>query len=246
MKLSTSLVAVKRIICDTPRSIFDNDDIEKAAQTILSVGGLINPLVVARSGFQSYKVINGDFEYYAAVRAREIDLKLGEMVSVYIVEDDNNEVIVKQIELFRDKNNLPEMTGTTIISQETLNSFVKSIESRIDNLAHKLIEENKEKFQLEAELKDIKKKQLIDIKPLDIFNTFEKLQLVRKLMQTGMNEGEGQKITDAIVKERDMKLFDSLIDVVERVKIKQKNNKFKKGISSERMLKITDIWLRDD
>ncbi|MCZ0904856.1 ParB N-terminal domain-containing protein, partial [Microcoleus sp. HI-ES] len=72
-KLFPSLVAVKRITSAVPRSNFAEPDLEKLARLILESGGLINPIIVRRNGMDAYEIVDGDFEYYAAVRAKEIE-----------------------------------------------------------------------------------------------------------------------------------------------------------------------------
>ena len=53
MKLSTSLVAIKKITSTKPRSIFPDDELEKAAVLILESEGVINPIVIRRTDVQS-------------------------------------------------------------------------------------------------------------------------------------------------------------------------------------------------
>lgn len=156
MKLSTSLVAVKKITCKTLRSQFSDDDIEKAANSILEVEGVVTPIIVRRTSLQSYEVIDGDFEYYAAERAREINPKKGEMIGVYIIDDENEEALSKQVALFRQQKSAS--SGQSEIKPETLELFLNNLESRIDKLAKQLLEENKEKYKLELEIKELQNK----------------------------------------------------------------------------------------
>ncbi|OIP76896.1 MAG: hypothetical protein AUK48_05120 [Oscillatoriales cyanobacterium CG2_30_44_21] len=104
MKLSTSLVAVKKIIDPTSHSSFDPEQVERLAQLILQLEGLINPLIVRRASFQSYEVVEGHFEYQAAARAREIDPRKGEMISAYIIEPEDTIIgaaIAEQVKLMQ-------------------------------------------------------------------------------------------------------------------------------------------------
>jgi hypothetical protein len=100
MKLLTALVPVKKISCSQP-CIWNEDFLNTAAQSILESKGVINPIVVRRIDLRSYELVNGVLEYYAAVRAREIDPGEGEMITVFIVEPENEEALTKQIEIFR-------------------------------------------------------------------------------------------------------------------------------------------------
>jgi hypothetical protein len=243
MKLSTSLVAVKKISCTTTRSIFLDEDIEKAANAILEIEGVINPIVVRRLNLQSYEVVNGDFEYYAATRAREINPKKGEMIGVYIIEDENEEILSKQVEIFRRQTSV--VAKQVEITTETLEMFLKNIESRLDKLASQLLEESKEKYRLEYEVKELQRKIIKASEPLDIFNNLEQSKLFRKLSKVGIPEGTAIKIAEAVVEERKNKPFESLKHVVERVKMKVAK-KTQKAIGTEKMLKIIDSWSSND
>lgn len=50
-------------------SEFAVDDLENLAQSILKSDGLLMPLILKQIGPESYEVLAGDREYYAAVRA---------------------------------------------------------------------------------------------------------------------------------------------------------------------------------
>ncbi len=101
MKLQTNLVAVKRIDSSVDRLSFPIETIEKAANLILEVEGTIDPIILRRTSLQSYEVVDGHFEYYAAVRAREISLPKGEMIQAIILEPENEKVLLEQVDLFR-------------------------------------------------------------------------------------------------------------------------------------------------
>ena len=105
-KLSTLLVAVRKINSPVSRSEFAEETIESLAQLILGVEGLINPLVLRRTSIESFEVISGHLEYYAAVRAREIDLRKGEMINAFVL-DEENETIIKQVNLLRSVKTIP-------------------------------------------------------------------------------------------------------------------------------------------
>lgn len=242
MKLSTSLVAVKKITCKTLRSQFSDDNIEKAANSILEVEGVVTPIIVRRTSLQSYEVIDGDFEYYAAERAREINPKKGEMIGVYIIDDENEEVLSKQVELFRQQKSTK--LKQTDITYETLETFLNNFESRIDKLAKQLLEENKEKYRLESEVKELKSKINQNQEPLYLFNNLEQPKLFSKLKKAGIPEATATKIAEAIVNERSNNSFDSLSSVIERVKIKV-GTKTQKAISGGKMIKILDSWSED-
>lgn len=105
MKLPTSLVAVKKISSSVARSSFPAEEIEKAAHLIIDVEGTINPIILRRTSLESYEVVDGHFEYYAAVRAREISPLKGEMIQAIILESENEKVLLDQVDLLRKSAN---------------------------------------------------------------------------------------------------------------------------------------------
>ncbi|MFE1744877.1 Rho termination factor N-terminal domain-containing protein [Coleofasciculus sp. H7-2] len=146
MKLSTSLVAVKKINSNVPRSIFLEDDLNRAAELILQAEGIINPPVIRRTSLESYEVVDGDFEYYAAVRAREIDPRKGEMIGAFIIESENEKVLIEQVKLLRNKgffNNQEEVADTQPLN--TVKPSNKAIQLEILPEIESLIDR---KFQL--------------------------------------------------------------------------------------------------
>lgn len=134
MKLSTSLVAVKKIKSKVDCSKFSDDDLNQAAKLILEAEGVINPIVLHRTSLESYEVVDGDFEYYAAARAKEIDPRKGEMIGVFIIEPENEEVIKEQIKIIRkqgeDDNNKPKIENSY---PQNLKSITDKIEQLTSN-----------------------------------------------------------------------------------------------------------------
>ncbi len=100
-KLSPSLVAVKKITSTVPRDNFADRDLEKVAQLILELGGLINPIILRRNGMDAYEIVDGDFEYYAAAKAREINPMKGETIGAFILEPENEELLLEQVQALR-------------------------------------------------------------------------------------------------------------------------------------------------
>ncbi len=240
MKLSTSLVAVKKITCKSPRSLFADDELEQAANLILATEGVLNPIVVRRTSLKSYEVVDGIFEYYAAARAREIDPKKGEMIGAFVIEEDNEELLTQQVKLFR--NNDPKPIINPVITEDILTNFINNLESRLDKIAHQLIEATTAKVKLEYEIKDLQKQLTNKAEVLELFNNLDASQLASKLKITGIKQYT--QISDAVVTERNKQRFQSLNDVVNRVKIKR-GQKSITAISSKKMLDIVDSWLND-
>ncbi|MBW4646320.1 MAG: ParB N-terminal domain-containing protein [Goleter apudmare HA4340-LM2] len=243
MKLSTSLVAIKKITSSKPRSTFVDDDLEQAAKLILESEGVINPIVVRRTSLQSYEVVDGDFEYYAAARAREIDPRKGEMIGVFIIEDENEEALTKQVQLFRKAKD--GSLGKVNFTAKDLENFLNNLESRFEKITKQLLEESTAKVKLENENKELKRKLADKVEPLAVFTKFEVDKIAKKLLNAGFNVKKANQVSIAVVDEREKEQFKSLNDVIERVKILH-GKKMQKGISVNKMLDIIEsLYLED-
>ncbi len=148
-KLSPSLVAVKKITSTVPRANFADRDLEKVAQLILELGGLINPIILRRNGMDAYEIVDGDFEYHAAAKAREINPMKGETIGAFILEPENEELLLEQVQALRKSaktDNLLESPETEFFDEvfssqpadsiKTPVSFVESssLEQRLTNI----------------------------------------------------------------------------------------------------------------
>ncbi len=85
-----------------PRSEFSETDLNEAAQLILKMGGIITPPILLQTGLDSYTIVDGTFEYYAALKAEEIEPLRGETINAYVIESEQEKTAYeKQIKLFR-------------------------------------------------------------------------------------------------------------------------------------------------
>ena len=226
MTLSQSLVEIKTITCDRIRSDFDEQKIEMAAKSIVAAEGIINPILVTRTGINSFKVVDGDFEYYAAVRAKEIDLAKGETIAAYIVDEDNN-IIKQQIDLFRNYTS----NSSSNITSGSLETRITNIESRFENRLSELKKEYINKIKaLENNIAYIHSKLPEKIEPLTTFNQAKLPELIIKLERALGNKKTNQKFAEQIIKARP---FKSLSEVKAKIK----------GLGEKTMLKIIDCWL---
>ena len=241
MKLSTSLVAVRKITSTVTRSVFADDELEQAAHLILEVEGVINPIVLRRTSLESYEVLDGHFEYYAAARAREIDLRRGEMIGALIIEPENEKFLIDQIKLFRKPK--PANSGnadsgsdgieaslTNIESRFiSIDSRLTNIESRFENRLSELKAEQRREIQnMDNRLKELESRMPKAIEPLEALNTLSLSDLTFKLSRAGVNS----KIIQKIVSERDQDKFKSFGNVVARVK----------SLGDKTMVKIIDSF----
>ena len=90
MDLQTSLIDLDSIE-QIEKNNFSIDPSEKSAEieilakTVISIKGLLRIPVVEQIGIESYKLISGHFDYYAYLRARELDSSLPDRIRVFIV-----------------------------------------------------------------------------------------------------------------------------------------------------------------
>jgi len=138
MLLSPEFVLVKEITSNVPRSEFSELDLEQAARLILKAEGTIKPLVVRTIGWESYEVVDGHFEYYAAVRAKEINPRDGERIGAFIIEGDKADVLEEQVEMLRKIS--PVSEEPTIEKDGTINlsDLAKLLDKKLQPMTTKL------------------------------------------------------------------------------------------------------------
>ncbi len=101
-KITPSIVMVDDISSSVPRSTFPAATLDDAAELILEMGGLIRPLILQQDGIDSYIVVDGDLEYWAAVRAEEINPMEGETINAFVIKSKKDvDSYKKQMEMFK-------------------------------------------------------------------------------------------------------------------------------------------------
>lgn len=231
-KLSPSLVAVKKITSAVPRSNFADPDLEKLARLILESGGLINPIIVRRNGMDAYEIVDGDFEYYAAARAKEIEPQKGETIGAFILEEENEELLLAQLEILR-KTAITEHQSVSVVPQpsSSLEQRLTNIETRLENRINELkAEYTREKQALIERVKEVESRLPKPVPLLSALNTQKESQLRINLNSAGIKS----QIIDQIIKQRDLEPFTSFESVVQRIK----------GLGDKTMIKLIDYWQR--
>lgn len=229
------LVDVKNINSDIPRSNFRESDLENLADMILESGGIIKPLILKSIGVETYTVVDGHFEYYAAVRAREKNLRKGEMVNAFVIYPKEENIIVKQISAIRGVDNAAQPVKNITETTNSESSRLANIELRFEKQVNELRSEiAQEKQQVNDKLKQIESQIPKQITPLEAFNTLSHSELLLRLRSAGVTGKTSDNIIEAIQKERKQKKFESLRDLVSRIK----------GLSDNRMVTIIDSWSR--
>lgn len=90
------LVDVKDIESEVARSTFDEKELEELADLILATGCLVQPLILKQTGPMAYQVLEGHRHFFAAVKAKEKEPILAEMVSAFVVKPEIEVTAVKQ------------------------------------------------------------------------------------------------------------------------------------------------------
>jgi predicted nucleic acid-binding OB-fold protein len=241
-------VDVKNISSDTPRDKFSVVDLEKLADLIIDSGGLMRPLILKTTGLETFAVIDGHFEYYAAVRAREKNPRQCEMVNAFVIPPKNESLLSKQIALFKTFDSSGDINDSTSTQEKNLESSVSKEEidlmtEQIKNLRTQLAQETQEKQNLYHQLLLLEGQIQKQSNPLQIFNDLKLIDLALKLRDTNFTDDKTvEKVVISIDEERQKRKFESLNDVVERVKIPS-GKKQQKGISSDKMVRILNNWL---
>lgn len=229
------LVDVKSITSKVSRSEFQVDDLETLAQSILAADGLLSPLLLKQTGIESYEVLVGDREYYAAVRAKEINPRAAEMVNAFIVPDKLEGAAVEQLKSLRPAH--PDIPSESVPTKTPPGSpsgaaqRITNLESRMDEALRDIKQTQQREVQrLEQQIIALQRQIPQKVEPLEIFNTANTVELLQKMAIAGIRGKTAEKLIKGIEKARVKAPFTSFADVVSRVD----------GLAEKRMLSILD------
>lgn len=232
------LVDVKSITAKAPRSAFKVDEIDTLAQSILASGGLLSPLLLRQTGMESYEVLVGDLEYYAAARAKELNPRAAEMVNAFVVPNDLAETAVKQIEALKKTSATQSPATRPSEAKPTKGSSLDS--QRLTNLEARMEEvfgdikqtQQKDMRSLEQKIAALQQQLPTKIEPLEVFNTASTAELLQKMNAAAIKGKTAEKLINGIEKARSKSPFTSFKDVIKRVD----------GLGDGRMLTMLDAW----
>ncbi|RKZ41116.1 MAG: hypothetical protein DRQ49_06190 [Gammaproteobacteria bacterium] len=145
-KISSYTVMLEEIKSPDTRAKFSEADLNEAAELILQMEGVITPLILLEVGIDSYSIIEGDFEYYAALKAEKIDPLKCEGINAYLIESEEElPFYQQQIAMFRKQSVVTpvekpvEKTGESekepAISTQTSTVDIQPIMNVIKNLS---------------------------------------------------------------------------------------------------------------
>lgn len=231
--MNFSFVDVKSITSDVPRSNFAEADLENLADIILKSEGIIRPVVVKATGIESFSVVDGHFEYYAAVRAKEKDARKGEMVNAFVISPKLEDLVTKQAAILRGKES-SEKPVKTISDTSNLESRLQNLELRLEKQINEFNSKiSQERQTTDEELKQLKNRIPQPSHPLTLLNTLDKEELALKLQRSKIPNAE--KLAEVIITAREKKSdseFTDYRDAINSVK----------GLGEKRMLSIIDEW----
>ena len=115
MNLITSSVDLEGITSPVPRSQFDENELEYLANLFLKSGDTVSPILLHEKSPIAFEVLEGHREYYAALKAQEIDARF-ESIRAYVVPSDRQDSILEQYRFFHDSDNV---NGKSIDSNST-------------------------------------------------------------------------------------------------------------------------------
>ncbi|WP_413160270.1 DUF655 domain-containing protein [Capilliphycus salinus ALCB114379] len=207
---------------------------------------MLKPIFLQQIDLDQYKVIEGDLEYYAAVRAKEKNLRQGEMINAIIVSPAQEKSIKQQLDFFKKSQslNVPEKreNNPSQTNFDGVESRILNIESRQNNLEsrlNKVFDQQNSKLEsinqkYDREIQEIKSQIPKKSQPLEAFNTLTISELAFRLKSANITGKTADKIIQNIERERSKKPFESLGDIIERIE----------GLGDKRMISILDTWSR--
>jgi len=225
-------VDVKEIRSEVSRSTFSETEIERLADSILEANGILRPLIVKQTSIESYVVLDGHLEYFAAVRAREKNPRQGEMVNAFVVAVKDESIVQKQIQSLRGGSEKIVSLEPRETEQSSSSTWISSFETRLSEIREVLSQTKREHEYRFVQLEKNLEKDQGDL--LEFLNTSDKQKLLTELPRYGFSK---VKIIEAIYDARSQKQgnrFSGYQDVV----------KATKGLGEASMLKLIDAWSR--
>jgi hypothetical protein len=230
-------IDLESITSPMPRSSFSEAQLEMFADAIIAAGGVASPILLKKTGFEKYEVLDRHFEYYSAVRASEkepIKPELTEVNALIVSETDEPAV---EVQLQATQQTREPARRVSIENSSSLDLRLTNVELRFEKLINDLrAEESQKQQKLEARLKNLES-QIVPSKnptnPLNELNNLGEAELSVKLERSRISKAA--KIAAAIViarKKKPEQKFEDYRDVIKSVN----------SLGDKRMLTIIDDW----
>ncbi|MDC0831737.1 hypothetical protein POG22_01770 [Geitlerinema sp. CS-897] len=233
LDLRTSLVDIASITSTTPRSTFSESKLETVARSILKSGGLVKPIIIKRIGLDSYQIVAGDFEYYASLKAQEIDDNF-EMIRAFIVDSEQESFVVEQASEIAKQYEIKAISVPSSEGSSELESRLSNLELRLEQSLNDIRREvSQERTQIFERFQGLESQISEPIDPLHELNVlpYDKIAIRLKQAKIARAEKLAKTICEARSKKSDGQ-FENYLDVVESVK----------GLGQKTILSIIDDW----
>lgn len=190
MKLATSFVPLRKVKPTASCWNFASAELDAAAQLVLEVEGVINPIVIRREdNSDSYVILDGNFEYYAVARAHRLNTRCCDSIEAFVIDSQDQATIQKQIALFRQAS--PSNIKSDLRYLATSRAASLDPEQPLAPICNNL---------------------------LMTFNQASLEELLVRIKQIGLSGKNAEKVVEAIEYERRERPFASLKEVVIRIR----------------------------
>ena len=171
MSLLTSSIDLDMIVSPSQKTFpFHPSQVERLANLFLQAGGTVKPILLRRVSPISFELLEGYFEYFAALKAQEIDEQFT-AIRAYVVPPELESTILAQYQFLRSLSSpipIEESTQTDLDQLETAiaNRLEQKLAATLEQIVEKRINSSLQSFanqitqQLDTHLLDIK----LDIK----------------------------------------------------------------------------------
>ena len=134
MSLLTSSIDLDMIVSPVSQepSQFQSSQIEQLANLFLQAGGTVKPILLRRVSPISFEILEGYFEYYAALKAQEIDDQFT-AIRAYVVPTDLESTILEQYNFLRSLSTSAPLEISAPQTQPETQPDLAQIENAIAN-----------------------------------------------------------------------------------------------------------------
>jgi len=88
----------------------DRNELEIASELSLALGGFVIPPVMVLDS-HGYKIISGHFQFHAAVLARQLNPKAGELIPAIVLETENQTTASAQLGILKHRGRASKNCG---------------------------------------------------------------------------------------------------------------------------------------
>ena len=145
MSLLTSSIDLDTITTPAvPSSQFPLHQVENLANLFLKAGDTVSPILVRKISPIAFEVLEGHFEYYAAIKAQEIDEQFT-AIRAYVVPSDLESTILEQYKFLRSPSTTiptpPQVTNASPYSDKIEEAITNRLEQKLTAVIEKTIED---------------------------------------------------------------------------------------------------------